>query len=221
MPLGLTGPFGDPLTSFVKHSRVICPLSNLFYPLCKAIRRAHLRAVRGGASTPPRTQPPRARAVLSRVREPFPRPGRLQRRPQAKLRRLSRGNSARAGPLAGCRCEPPSGPSMLSRLPGVIRAPQMGGRIRGPLRLSAVQQQPRNLPHARTAQKAQVGLSEQPRTLSSHAGRTATLDRQLDRHVSIESWEEELKGRKQHSTAVRRAQGSSSITPWRRSSAGL
>ena len=91
------------------------------------------------------------------------------------------------------------------------RATKEGGRIRGPLRITAAQQQPRSLPHPRTAQEPEVGL----RTVSTHASRT------LDRHVSIESWEEELKGRRQHSAAVRRAHGSSSITPWRRSSAGL
>ena len=119
-----------------------------------------------------------------------------------------------------CICGQLSGPAMHSRYcMGVQRThvQQMCGRIRGPLRPSAAAQQPRSLPHGRTAQEADVGLRPRsPRTVATHAGRTATLDR----HVSIESWEEELQGRRQHCAAVRRAEGSSSITPWRRSSAG-
>ena len=97
------------------------------------------------------------------------------------------------------------------------RAHQMSSRIRGPLLRASAQKQSRILPHARTATEQEVGLTTPPRTVSTHAARTATLDR----HVSIESWEAELEGRQQLSVAVRRAEGSSSITPWRRSSAGL
>jgi hypothetical protein len=97
----------------------------------------------------------------------------------------------------------------------LVRA-HLRNRMSGSSAITASAQQPRAQPHGRTAHEPDVGLSRSPRaTVATHAGRAATLDR----HVSIESWEEELVGR-QPSVSVRRAAGSSSITPWKRSSAG-
>ena len=139
------------------------------------------------------------------------------------VRQPARGHSRRLSraPRAGCMVKAGVQLGKSSMLAQYIAQRQLvrahlRNRMSGSVAITAAAQQPRAQPHGRTGHEPAVGLSRSPRaTVATHAGRTATLDR----HVSIETWEEELVGR-QPSVSFRRAAGSSSITPWRRSSAG-
>lgn len=90
---------------------------------------------------------------------------------------------------------------------GTISTVQNPARMRHLVTASA-QPRPRFGHQSRLSPVEHDSPVHSPRVLTSAVGRSSTADR----HVSIESWEEELNG----SVVFRRAEGASTIAPWGR-----